>query len=192
MSLCGGITWQNGMASMPGRDLTLTVLGIALILCLALNTPAACRDGGSANDPAITTTASHHSAATSAGIGLLLGKMQTTRVVVEALQSLQPGLFLSQGHLSQLLFQGPPTGFRAPARAPLYTFAVVHRGPIPAFRDRVPYVTAIVELEEGAKMPTNLVEVEPDPAVIKIGMAVEVVFDDLNDTISLPKFRPAT
>ncbi len=74
----------------------------------------------------------------------------------------------------------------------LYAFAIVHRGPIPAFRDKVPYVTAMVELEEGARMPTNLVEVEPDPAKIKIGMAVEVVFDDLNDTISLPKFRPAS
>jgi len=61
---------------------------------------------------------------------------------------------------------------------------------IPAFRDRTPYVTAIVELEGGARMPTNLVDVEPDPAVIKVGMAVEVVFEDLDATISLPKFRP--
>jgi uncharacterized protein len=49
----------------------------------------------------------------------------------------------------------------------------------------------MVELEEGARMPTNLVEIEPDPAKIRIGMAVEVVFDDVSDTISLPKFRPA-
>ena len=40
-------------------------------------------------------------------------------------------------------------------------------------------------------MPTNLVEVTPDPALIKCGMAVEVVFTDLDDKISLPKFRPA-
>jgi uncharacterized OB-fold protein len=50
----------------------------------------------------------------------------------------------------------------------------------------------MVVLEEGARMPANLVEVEPDPAVIKVGMPVEVVFSDLNDTISLPNFRPAS
>ena len=77
-------------------------------------------------------------------------------------------------------------------RGVLHTFSIVHRGPTPPFRDRVPYVAAIVELEEGPKMPTNLVEVEPDPAVVKIGMPLEVVFEDLDDQISLPKFRPAS
>jgi uncharacterized OB-fold protein len=68
----------------------------------------------------------------------------------------------------------------------------VHRGPTPVFRDRAPYIAAIVELEGGVRMSTNLVDVEPDPAVVKIGMAVEVVFEDLDDKISLPKFRPAS
>ncbi len=72
----------------------------------------------------------------------------------------------------------------------VHTFSIVHRGPTPAFRERVPYVAALVELESGARIPTNLVEVEPDPSAIKVGMAVEVVFEDLNDTISLPMFRP--
>ena len=73
----------------------------------------------------------------------------------------------------------------------LHAFAIVHRGPIPAFRDRTPYVAAVVELESGARMATNLVEVEPEPTAIKIGMPVEVVFEDLDDKFSLPKFRPA-
>jgi uncharacterized OB-fold protein len=72
----------------------------------------------------------------------------------------------------------------------LHTFSIVHRGPTPAFRDRAPYVAAIVEVESGARIPTNLVQVEPDPTAIKVGMEVEVVFEDLNDSISLPKFRP--
>jgi hypothetical protein len=50
----------------------------------------------------------------------------------------------------------------------------------------------IVELEEGPRMPSNLVIVDPDPANIKIGMAVEVVFEVLNDTITLPKFQLAS
>ena len=76
-------------------------------------------------------------------------------------------------------------------RGILYAFTIVHRGPVPAFRDRAPYVAALVELEGGVRMPTNLVDVEPDPTNIKIGMAVQVTFDDLNENISLPKFRPA-
>ena len=50
----------------------------------------------------------------------------------------------------------------------------------------------MVDLEEGARMPTNLIEVEPDPANITIGMPVEVIFEDITDEIALPKFKPLT
>ena len=80
---------------------------------------------------------------------------------------------------------------RASGRGTLHTFAIVHRAPVPAFRDKVPFVVAMVDLEEGARIPTNLVDVEPDPEHIKVGMAVEVAFEDLTDEISLPVFRPA-
>ena len=76
-------------------------------------------------------------------------------------------------------------------RGTLYAFAIAHRPPTPAFQDRVPYVAAMVELEDGVRLPTNLVDVEPDPAKIRIGMPVEVVFDDVTDAITLPKFRPS-
>ncbi len=77
-------------------------------------------------------------------------------------------------------------------KATVHTFAIVHRSPVPAFRDKAPYVTAVVEFEGGARMATNLVEVEPDPTVIKCGMAVEVVFEELDEKISLPYFRPVS
>lgn len=80
---------------------------------------------------------------------------------------------------------------RASGRGTLHTFAIVHRAPVPAFRDHVPFVVAMVDLEEGARMPTNLVDVEPDPEHIKVGMAVEVAFADVTDEITLPVFRPA-
>ena len=54
-----------------------------------------------------------------------------------------------------------------------------------------PYVIAIVELAEGPRLMTNLVGVEADPAKIRIGMPVEVVFDDVTSEVTLPKFRPA-
>jgi uncharacterized OB-fold protein len=81
--------------------------------------------------------------------------------------------------------------FPSAGQGTLYAFSIVHRAPRPAFQDRVPYITALVELEDGVRVPTNLVEVEPDPARIKIGMPVEVVFDDVTPDITLPKFRPA-
>ena len=91
-----------------------------------------------------------------------------------------------------LCFSRDTDWVQSSGKGTLHSFAIVHRGPTPPFRDLAPYVPAIVELEGGARMPTNVVEVEPDPTVIKIGMALEVVFEDLTDTISLPKFKPAT
>ena len=80
---------------------------------------------------------------------------------------------------------------QASGRGTLHTFAIVHRAPVPAFSDRVPFVVAMVDLEEGGRIPTNLVDVEPDPEHISVGMAVEVAFEDLTDEITLPVFRPA-
>ena len=77
----------------------------------------------------------------------------------------------------------------------MLTFAIVHRAPTPAFRDKVPFITAVVELEEGARIPTHLVGIEFQegeirPAAVQCGMAVAVEFEALDDNISLPMFRP--
>jgi uncharacterized protein len=48
----------------------------------------------------------------------------------------------------------------------------------------------MVELDEGARLMTNLIDVEPSPTAVRIGMPVEIVYDDVTDTITLPKFRP--
>jgi hypothetical protein len=78
--------------------------------------------------------------------------------------------------------------FQSSGKGTIYTFAIVHRAPTPAFT--APYVVAYIELEDGVRLPTNLIDVEPDPEHVKIGMACEVVYEDISDTISLPKFRP--
>ena len=79
---------------------------------------------------------------------------------------------------------------RSSGRGRLYSFGIVHRSPHPAFRAEVPYVVAIVELEDGVRFPTNLVGVVSDPEAIRVGMAVEVTFDDVTGDVTLPKFRP--
>jgi uncharacterized OB-fold protein len=51
-------------------------------------------------------------------------------------------------------------------------------------------VLAIVELAEGPRLMTNVVECPPD--AVGIGMEVEVVFDDVTPEVTLPKFRPTS
>src|ERR1700687_2428063 len=72
---------------------------------------------------------------------------------------------------------------RSFGRGPLYSFAILHRPPNEAWRDAVPYVVAIVELGEGARMPTNLVGVEPDPERIRVGMRVTVTLKQVSEEI---------
>ena len=73
-------------------------------------------------------------------------------------------------------------------RATVYSFVVQHRPATPAFVDDVPYVVAVVELDEGPLMLTNIVGCVPD--AVKVGMPVEVTFVDATDEITLYPFRP--
>jgi len=72
-------------------------------------------------------------------------------------------------------------------RGTVYSFIIARRPYHPAIP--VPYVIAIIELAEGVRMTSNVVECPPEE--VRVGMAVEVVFDDLSPEFSLPKFRPA-
>jgi uncharacterized protein len=73
-------------------------------------------------------------------------------------------------------------------RGRVYTFSVVHRAPTPLYQAEAPYALAYVELDEGPRMPARLVDV--DPATVEVGMPVEVVFDDVDDDLTLYRFRP--
>ena len=75
-------------------------------------------------------------------------------------------------------------------RGTVYAFAIPHVHPHPGFRARAPYVVALIELEEGVKILSNLVNVDPTPEAVKIGMPVELVYDDVTEEITLPRFRP--
>ena len=93
--------------------------------------------------------------------------------------------------ISPCCFSKNTSWIQASGKATLFTFAIVHRPPHPGFREIAPYVTAIVELEEGPKFPTNIVIDDPTPENLQIDMALEVTFDDITATIALPKFKPA-
>ena len=77
----------------------------------------------------------------------------------------------------------------ASGRAELYTWSVVFVNGAPAFADRVPYIAAVVDLAEGPRVMTHLVDCEPE--ALAIGMALQVDFEPLDDEVLTPVFRPA-
>ena len=79
--------------------------------------------------------------------------------------------------------------YKSSGKGTVWTFTVTYQNRTPGFAEDVPYVLALVELEEGVRMFTNIVECEPRD--VKIGMEVEVTFVRANDQISIPYFKPA-
>ncbi|MFF3909325.1 Zn-ribbon domain-containing OB-fold protein [Streptomyces sp. NPDC001848] len=72
----------------------------------------------------------------------------------------------------------------ASGRATLYTWSVVHRNDLPPFAERTPYVAAVVDLVEGPRMMTEVVECEQGGR-LRVGMELEVAFRE-----GAPVFRP--
>jgi len=81
-----------------------------------------------------------------------------------------------------------PEWLLSSGRGTVYTYTVTYQNLAPGFRESVPYVLAYVELEEGVRVLTNIVDCPPD--AVRIGLPVEVVFDDVSGALSVPKFRP--
>jgi len=78
--------------------------------------------------------------------------------------------------------------FAASGRAALHSYVINHL-PHPAFDG--PYSIAVVALEEGPRMLTNIINVEQTPEALQLDMPLEVVFEPLTDEITLPYFQPA-
>ena len=77
---------------------------------------------------------------------------------------------------------------KSKGKGKVWTFSIHHMGPSKAYKGDPPHVVALVEMDEGVKMMSNIVDC--DPHDVRIGMEVEVVFDDVTDEITLPKFKP--
>ena len=75
----------------------------------------------------------------------------------------------------------------ASGKGTVHTFTVVHRG-IPGWVEDGPYVAAVIDLEEGARMTSNVVDCTPRD--VTVGMPVDVTFVDEGKYV-LPRFRPA-
>lgn len=77
----------------------------------------------------------------------------------------------------------------ASGRGTVYSYTVTNQALHPSLVGKLPHVVILVELEEGVRLTSNILDCTPDQ--VRIGMPVEVVFQPVNDEITLPKFRPA-
>jgi uncharacterized OB-fold protein len=75
-------------------------------------------------------------------------------------------------------------------RGKVYSFVIFHRAYHPGFADELPYAVACIELAEGPRLMSNIVGIPPDQ--VRCDMPVEVVFEEITDEISLPKFKAAS
>ena len=76
----------------------------------------------------------------------------------------------------------------ASGRGVIYSYTIIRQNKAPDFVNEVPYNVAIIQLEEGPRMMSNVIAI--DPAELRVDLPVTVVFDPVSDTISLPRFRP--
>jgi uncharacterized OB-fold protein len=79
--------------------------------------------------------------------------------------------------------------FRASGKATLYSYVINHR-PRPDM-GKEPHSIAIIELEEGPRMLTNIVGCPQTPEALQLDMPLQVLFEPQNDEITLPFFEPA-
>ena len=70
----------------------------------------------------------------------------------------------------------------------MHTFTIVRQYGMPPFREELPYVVAIVDLDEGPRMMTNVVDCEFD--ALEVGMPLEVLFQETSEDVTIPVFRP--
>ncbi len=78
----------------------------------------------------------------------------------------------------------------ASGRGAVYAVSVMHRPAHPGMAARVPYAVALVDLEEGVRMLTNVVDVDVDE--VRVGMEVQVTWEPMSDGRNLPVFAPAS
>lgn len=81
-----------------------------------------------------------------------------------------------------------PEWIQASGRGTVHTYTVIHQNLGDPWQEMTPYIVAMVELEEGPMMMTNITHCDPDE--VEIGMPVEVHTVAVDDGIGLPFFRP--
>jgi uncharacterized OB-fold protein len=79
---------------------------------------------------------------------------------------------------------------RVSGRGRLHTYTIVYQPANAAFRDDTPYIYAVVQLDEGPRLVSNVVQCDLD--AVKVDMPLEAIFDDVTPECTLVKFKPAS
>jgi hypothetical protein len=116
-----------------------------------------------------------------------LGGDARRRTAPAALQFLQKTYFPPRPFCPQCASRDVAV-FCASGQGRLYSYVIHHR-PVPGFTP--PYAIAVVELDEGPRMMTNIVDCPQTPEALILDMPLEVAFEKIDDEITLPLFRPA-
>src|SRR5712691_7222514 len=77
----------------------------------------------------------------------------------------------------------------ASGRGVIYSYTIIHRNKSPEFMQDTPYNVAIVQLEEGPRMMSNIVEITASD--LRVGLPVTIIFDPVTVEISVPRFKRA-
>jgi hypothetical protein len=80
------------------------------------------------------------------------------------------------------------TWTKVSGKGEIYSWTTIYHPVSPVWEKEIPYIVAIVELEEGVRLASNLIDCQPQ--WLYIGMPVEVVFEEVTEEVTLPKFRP--
>ena len=78
---------------------------------------------------------------------------------------------------------------RSSGRGTIFSWTVIHRALHPGFADSLPYAAVVVELDEGVRLVSEVVDIDVDD--LALGLPVEVFFDDVSSEATLPKFKRA-
>jgi uncharacterized OB-fold protein len=76
---------------------------------------------------------------------------------------------------------------RSTGRGTVFTWTTIARALHPAFQTDTPYAPVVIDMDEGVRLLSQMVDCPPDQ--LRIGMPVEVDFEDVTPEITLPKFR---
>jgi uncharacterized OB-fold protein len=109
------------------------------------------------------------------------------KLMIQQCQSCRRHIFYPR-IICPFCFSEQITWVESTGKGKIYTFSVVQNNAPSTFIPDMPFIIAIVRLDEGVQMMTNIVGC--DPSQVHCDMPVTVVFEKLNDEITLPKFKP--
>ncbi len=111
--------------------------------------------------------------------------VQQRKLLIQRCQACQKFVFYPRSHCPHC-FSEQLAWVQASGSGTIYSFTVVHQAYGP-FAEQVPFVVAIIELQEGVRMMSRITDILPE--AVHVGAAVQVTFVQVSEGVTLPYFR---